>query len=108
VIIVDNNPDCYTFDNANAIPIESWFDNPEDKELQKITPILESLTNTNDVWKYIKQFVEGPWINYMRALKVLSKKGYQWFIPHKHDLEWSNSPLWLESPLNKQKKLDFY
>lgn len=26
VVIVDNNPDCYTFDNSNAIPICSWFE----------------------------------------------------------------------------------
>jgi len=48
-IIVDNNPDCYTFDTNNAIPIDSWFEDQNDKELWKITPILESLTNTNDV-----------------------------------------------------------
>ena len=33
VVIVDNNPDCYTFDQSNAIPIESWFEDQEDKEL---------------------------------------------------------------------------
>lgn len=93
VVIVDNNPDCYTFDNSNAIPICSWFEDQEDKELQKIIPILESLTNTNDVRRYIKQFVEGDKINYMKALKVLAKKGYQRFIPHKHDLEKSSSPV---------------
>lgn len=59
--------------------------------------------------KYIKQFVEGDRINYMKALKVLAKKGYQRFIPHKHDLERSTSPLkMMESPLSKTKKIDFY
>lgn len=32
-VIVDNNPDCYTFDTNNAIPILSWFDDLDDKEL---------------------------------------------------------------------------
>ena len=58
-IIVDNNPDCFTFDPNNAIPIESWFEDRTDKELQKVTPILEALTNTDDVRKYIKHIVEG-------------------------------------------------
>ncbi len=84
-IIVDNNPDCFTFDPNNAIPIESWFEAPDDKELQKMTPILEALTNTEDVRKYIKMIIEKGHINYIKALKVLSRKGY--YVPHKHDNE---------------------
>ena len=52
-IILDNNPDCYTYDPNNAIPIETWFEDQSDTELKKVTPILESLTNTDDVRKYI-------------------------------------------------------
>ena len=48
-IIVDNNPDCYTFDVKNAIPIESWFEDESDRELENLAPILEYLTNTDDV-----------------------------------------------------------
>lgn len=106
-IIIDNNPDCYTFDTNNAIPIESWFECQEDKELQKLTPILESLTNTNDVRKYIKQIVEGNQINYAKALKVFAKKGY--YVPHKHDVERASSmSMRSESPKHKKKKVNFY
>lgn len=82
-IIVDNNPDAYTYNPENAIPIQSWFEERSDTELKKITPILESLTNTEDVRRYIKQIVDGDKINFLKALKVLSRKGY--FVPHRHD-----------------------
>ena len=105
-IIVDNNPDAYTYNPENAIPIVSWFEDQADTELKKITPILESLTNTQDVRRYIKQIVEGEKVNFLKALQVLSTKGY--FIPHiesrrhKHQDNIVGSSY--DSPVRKTKK----
>lgn len=44
IIIVDNSPVAYMFHPENAIPIPSWYDDPRDKELGKLVPILEKLS----------------------------------------------------------------
>jgi TFIIF-interacting CTD phosphatase-like protein len=44
IIIVDNSPIAYAFHPENALPISSWYDDPRDKELLKLAPILEKLS----------------------------------------------------------------
>ncbi|KAJ3343823.1 hypothetical protein HDU91_000325 [Kappamyces sp. JEL0680] len=48
-IIIDNSPTCYLFQPANAIPIASWFDDPNDQELLDLIPFLEDLNMVEDV-----------------------------------------------------------
>jgi RNA polymerase II subunit A small phosphatase-like protein len=43
VIIVDNSPIAYLFQPENALPIISWYDNMDDKELPRLSLILERL-----------------------------------------------------------------
>ena len=71
IIIVDNSPLAFAFDIENGLPIISWFDDPVDKELINIQPLLEFLSNTKDVRKYIKQFVKNNIINYEIAHKII-------------------------------------
>ena len=71
VIIVDNSPLAFAFDSDNGLPILSWFDDPIDKELMNIQPLLEFLANTKDVRKYIKKFVKNNNINYEMAKKII-------------------------------------
>ena len=73
VIIVDNSPLAFAFDTENGLPILSWFDDPVDKELINIQPLLEFLANTNDVRKYIKKFVKNNNINYELAHKIIKE-----------------------------------
>ncbi|KAI8925596.1 HAD-like domain-containing protein [Entophlyctis helioformis] len=49
VIIIDNSPSCYMFHPANAIPISSWFDEPNDTELLDLIPFLEDLKLVENV-----------------------------------------------------------
>ena len=44
IIILDNNPNAYSLNHYNGFPITSWFDDKNDDELLKITPILEFLS----------------------------------------------------------------
>lgn len=49
-IIVDNSPQSYSFHPNNAIAIESWFDDPSDKQLYDLLPLLVNhLTDVSDV-----------------------------------------------------------
>ena len=44
VIIVDNSPNAYHFHNENAVPILSWYDDPDDRCLFEMIPLLEALS----------------------------------------------------------------
>lgn len=49
VIIVDNSPAAYAMHEANAIPIEAWYDDPADEELLNLLPLLHALAFLHDV-----------------------------------------------------------
>jgi hypothetical protein len=49
MIIIDNNPLSYDNNVSNGIPILSWYEDTNDKELLKLIPILKYMSN-NDVY----------------------------------------------------------
>ncbi|KAI9092113.1 HAD-like domain-containing protein, partial [Phlyctochytrium arcticum] len=49
VIILDNSPASYIFHPTNAIPISSWFNDPNDTELLDLIPFLEDLKMVDNV-----------------------------------------------------------
>jgi len=53
-IIVDNSPPSYMFQPCNAVPIASWFDDPNDTQLLDFCPVLETtMKDIDDVRKLL-------------------------------------------------------
>ena len=73
LIIVDNSPLAYAFDNDNGLPIKTWYEDQKDNELEKIFPLLEFLSKTKDVRTYIKQIVINNEILYEKAKELINK-----------------------------------
>lgn len=57
VIIIDNFPESYCNNPENGLPIESWFDDPFDRELERMYKVLERLNQVDDVREYITSIV---------------------------------------------------
>ena len=81
IIIVDNSPVSYALHPENGLPILTWFEDKSDRELYKITPILQFLSSVPDVREYIPKFVENNTINYDKANEIIrSNKGNKYGI----------------------------
>ena len=74
VIIVDNSPNAYYFHPENSVPILSWYDDPDDRCLFEMIPLLEALSQVDDVRQVIPQFVnkEMALVDFPRAAQVLN------------------------------------
>ena len=73
VIIVDNNPRCYALHMSNGINIKSWVNDFEDRELERILPILKFIIKQhNDVRDGIKLMKdEQGYFSYEKAEKLM-------------------------------------
>ncbi|KAL7701847.1 nuclear lim interactor-interacting factor-like protein [Lotmaria passim] len=56
VAIVDNSPAAYAFQQRNAIPIRTWIDDPNDRELFNLLPLLDRLTRCDHVYSVLDEF----------------------------------------------------
>lgn len=56
VAIIDNSPIAYLFQQRNAIPITSWFDDPNDEELLRLIPVLEALAEADTVYDVLDNY----------------------------------------------------
>jgi len=52
-IIVDNSPHSYIFQPENALPIGTFIDDMEDRELLDMLPMLEKMQNVEDVRPFL-------------------------------------------------------
>ena len=74
IVIVDNSPLSYSLHPENGLPISTWFEDKSDRELYKIMPILEFLSNVNDVREIIPKLVGSDnQIDYEKAKQFILK-----------------------------------
>ena len=73
VIIVDNSPNSYALQPENALPILSWYDDPDDRRLAEMIPLLERLAGVDDVRKFIPRFVKNNEVDYVAAKRVFTR-----------------------------------
>ena len=66
VILLDNNPISYSYNKSNGLPIITWHFDKRDRELLKIIPILEFLSNVNDIRNYLPRFIEFDMVNFTK------------------------------------------
>ena len=59
VIIIDNNPVSYSFNIENGLPIKTWHFDKGDFELEKFVPLLNFLSEVDDVRKIIRKIVDN-------------------------------------------------
>lgn len=72
VIIVDNLASCYALQPCNGIPILTWTDNKSDRELDRLSSILELLAKVDDVRDYLREVVRDNELDYPEAIRLLS------------------------------------
>uniref|UniRef100_A0A0L8FMS7 Mitochondrial import inner membrane translocase subunit TIM50 n=1 Tax=Octopus bimaculoides TaxID=37653 RepID=A0A0L8FMS7_OCTBM len=60
VVIVDNSPASYIFHPQNAVPVSSWFDDEEDRELYDLIPYFETLANLDSVYSMVRTAQMSP------------------------------------------------
>ena len=70
IIIVDNSPMSYALNPENGLPIPTWFEDKNDRELYNLSSVLEFLSFVPDVREYITKFVVDDNINYENVIKV--------------------------------------
>ena len=74
VILVDNNPISYRFNKANGIPIKSWHNDKNDKELLKMRNFLNFLSYVDDVRYYIPKVVENDAISFYKVNTMIAQQ----------------------------------
>ena len=75
LIIIDNNPKSYILNKENGVPIKTWVEDVNDRELYKLIPYLLFLgsENVKDVRPFLKQVNSGNSLNYDKFDKIIMK-----------------------------------
>lgn len=72
IIIVDNSPISYALNTENGLPILSWYEDKNDKELYKLATVLDFLATVNDVRDHIKKIVVKNELIYEKAIDIIN------------------------------------
>jgi hypothetical protein len=70
LMILDNSPSAYMLQPECALPIISWYDDPRDRQLFDLVPLLTQLTQINDCREAITRFVRNNSIDIPFAKQV--------------------------------------
>ena len=75
LIIIDNNPKSFMLNKENGIPIKTWVEDLNDKELFKLIPYLIFLGSEKilDVRPFLKEINSGNSLNYEKFDKIISE-----------------------------------
>lgn len=73
--MLDNTPSTYSLQPSNGLPIPSWTGSVSDDNLNKLSKLLELLSNVDDVRKYIPKFVRRNAIMFQKAFSILECDG---------------------------------
>ena len=73
IIIIDNSPNAYSLNKENGIPISTWLDDENDRELYDLIQILEFLSYVDDVRTFIPKFVIGDEISFFASMDIIKK-----------------------------------
>ena len=77
IIIIDNNPVSYALNKSNGIPIQTWIDDPNDKEFIRLIPLLKYLAKVDDVRTIIKRIIINgakAKVNFALVNKILKEE----------------------------------
>lgn len=59
-IILDNSPASYLFNQNNAVPVMTWFNDPHDTELPDLVGFLTDLATVDDVRGILARQLPDP------------------------------------------------
>ena len=73
LIIIDNNPKSFMLNKENGVPIKTWIEDLNDRELFKLIPYLIFLGNEKilDVRPFLKEINTGSSLNYEKFDKII-------------------------------------
>ena len=73
LIIIDNNPKSFMLNKENGIPIKTWVEDLNDRELFKLIPYMLFLGNEKiiDVRPFLKEINSGNSLNYEKFDKII-------------------------------------
>ena len=69
-IIIDNSPTSYMLQPECALPILSWYDDPKDRALYDLIPLLIELSKVEDIREAIPRFVKNNVVDFPLAMRV--------------------------------------
>lgn len=72
-MILDNSPSAYMLQPECAVPIISWYDDPKDRQLFDLIPLLIQLSKIYDCREAITRFVRNNSIDFGWAKQVCSE-----------------------------------
>ena len=69
-MILDNSPSAYMLQPECAVPIVSWYEDPNDRQLYDLIPIFIQLSKIYDCREAVTRFVKNNTVDFILAKQV--------------------------------------